>query len=288
VLFDYIKGRMVKAGVRPWVRFCTPVRHCEFSEVTQKFTLTSLDLKTDVQTVEEFDNVICCSGHFSTPHTPYFEGMERFGGRVLHAHDFRDAAHFAGQDVMVVGSSYSAEDIGSQCWKYGAKSLTACYRTNPMGFHWPDNWETKPLLERVEGKTCFFKDGTSKDIDVIILCTGYMHHFPFLSDPIRLKTGNLLWTRGLCVSLFFALACLPSLCLFYVTHHLCGSISMWNNVSLEFIVLMIGGVAIMCNVDTRELHSKATPKCSTSACRIRYDVVFIIFISLIYRGDIKN
>ena len=188
---------MVKAGVRPWVRFRTPVRHCEFNEETQLFSLTSHDLDTNVQTTEVFDHVICCSGHFSTPNTPYFPGMERYGGRVLHSHDFRDAAHFAGQDVMVIGSSYSAEDIGSQCWKYGAKSLTACYRTNPMGFHWPDNWETKPLLERVEGKTCFFKDGTSKDIDVIILCTGYLHHFPFLSESIRLKTGNLLWTRGL-------------------------------------------------------------------------------------------
>jgi trimethylamine monooxygenase len=188
---------MVKAGVRPWVRFNSPVRHCEYNEETKKFSLTSHDLKANVQNTELFDHVICCSGHFSTPNTPYFEGMERFGGRVLHSHDFRDAAHFAGQNVMVVGSSYSAEDIGSQCWKYGAKSITACYRTNPMSFHWPDNWETKPLLQRVDGKTCHFKDGTSKEIDVIILCTGYLHHFPFLADAIRLKTGNQLWTKGL-------------------------------------------------------------------------------------------
>ena len=188
---------MEKSGVRPWIRFSTPVRFCEFDDDTKKFTLTSHDMKTNVQTTEVFDHVICCSGHFSTPNTPYFGGMERFGGQVLHSHDFRDAALFAGKDVMVVGSSYSAEDIGSQCWKYGAKSITACYRTNPMGFHWPENWETKPLLQRVEGKTCFFKDGTSKDIDVIILCTGYLHYFPFLGESIRLKTDNRLWTKGL-------------------------------------------------------------------------------------------
>ena len=188
---------MEKSGVRPWVRFRTPVRWVEFDEETKKFTVTSHDLVANIQKVEQFDHVICCSGHFSTPNTPCFPGMDRFGGRIMHAHDFRDAEQFKDQNVLLVGSSYSAEDIGSQCWKYGAKSLTACYRTNPMSFHFPDNWETKPLLERVEGKLCFFKDGTSKEIDAIILCTGYLHHFPFLPDKLRLVTDNRLWTKHL-------------------------------------------------------------------------------------------
>ena len=45
---------------------------------------------------------------------------------------------------------------------------------------------------KVEGKTAFFKDGTSKEVDAIILCTGYKHHFPFLPDDLRLKTANRL------------------------------------------------------------------------------------------------
>lgn len=197
VLFDYIKGRVEKAGVRSWVRFRTPVRWVEFDESTKKFKVSSHDLVSNTQRTEEFDHVICCSGHFSTPNTPYFPGAERYAGRLLHAHDFRDAEQFKNQDILIVGSSYSAEDIGSQCWKYGAKSITASYRTNPMSFHFPENWETKPLLERIEGKTCFFKDGSSKEMDAIILCTGYLHHFPFLSEGLRLITDNRLWTKNL-------------------------------------------------------------------------------------------
>ena len=197
VLADYIRGRVEKAGVRPWVKFRHPVRWVQFNESSNNFTLVAHDLVNNKQYKDEFDYVIVANGHFSTPNVPYFEGIEKFEGRVIHAHDFREALEFKDQDVMIVGSSYSAEDIGSQCWKYGAKSLTACYRTNPMGFHWPDNWETKPLLERVEGKTCYFKDGTSKDIDAIILCTGYLHHYPFMQDDIRLVATNRLWTPGL-------------------------------------------------------------------------------------------
>lgn len=66
-----------------------------------------------------------------------------------------------------------------------------------MPFNFPDNWEQKPLLTHVENKTAYFKDGTSKEVDAIILCTGYLHYLPFLPDDLRLKTDNRLWPLGL-------------------------------------------------------------------------------------------
>ena len=92
---------------------------------------------------------------------------------------------------------YSAEDIGSQCYKYGARTITTSYRSRPMGFKWPDNWEEKPLLLRVDRDRAYFADGTSKPIDAIILCTGYLHHFPFLEESLRLKTSNRMWPLDL-------------------------------------------------------------------------------------------
>ncbi|RUM97819.1 NAD(P)/FAD-dependent oxidoreductase [Pseudaminobacter arsenicus] len=197
VLFDYIEGRVNKAGVRDWIRFETVVRLVTWDEKTRKFTVTVQDLPNDHCYSEEFDNVIVASGHFSTPNVPEFPGFDRFNGRILHAHDFRDAREFIGKDILIVGTSYSAEDIGSQCWKYGAKSITNCYRTAPMGFDWPENWEERPLLERVDINTATFKDGSTKRIDAIILCTGYKHHFPFLTDDLRLRTANRLATADL-------------------------------------------------------------------------------------------
>ena len=197
VLWDYILGRVKKSNVRDWCRFRTPVRMVEYSKDTGKFTVTVQDLKKDHVYSEEFDYVVNASGHFSTPNVPYFEGLDKFGGRVLHSHDFRDALEFKGKDILIVGRSYSAEDIGSQCWKYGCKSVTVSYRSAPIGFKWPDNWSEHPLLQRVEGKTCHFKDGSSKDVDAIILCTGYMHHYPYLPDDLRLISENRLWPNGL-------------------------------------------------------------------------------------------
>lgn len=197
VLFDYIEGRVKKAGVRDWIRFNNVVRDVSYDDASGKFTVTARDSEKDAETVEEYDHVIVASGHFSVPNVPEYPGFDGFNGRILHAHDFRDAREFEGKNILIMGSSYSAEDIGSQCWKYGAKSIVSCYRSGPMGYDWPDNWDEVPALDRVEGRTAHFSDGTSREVDAIILCTGYKHHFNFLPDDLRLKTANRLATTDL-------------------------------------------------------------------------------------------
>ena len=133
------------------------------------------------------------TGHFSVPFIPEYKGMNSFPGRIMHSHDFRDAEEFRGKDVIVLGSSYSAEDVALQCNKYGAKSVTIGYRNAPMGFKWPKGMKEVHYLDRLEGKKAIFKDGTEQDADAIILCTGYLHHFPFLDESLKLKTC-LLYT----------------------------------------------------------------------------------------------
>lgn len=197
VLWDYIRGRVKKAGVRQYIRFNTVVKAVRFDDQSRTFTVTAHDYAQSQGIEQVFDYVVVASGHFSTPNVPSFPGFERFSGRILHAHDFRDALEFAGKDVLIVGSSYSAEDIGSQCYKYGARSITSAYRTQPMGYQWPKGWEERPQLQRVEGDVAHFADGSSKRVDAIILCTGYQHHFPFLPDELTLRTDNRLWPLGL-------------------------------------------------------------------------------------------
>ncbi len=194
VLFDYIEGRMKKADVRDMIRFSTVCRNVSYDEATGKFTVTVEDLPNRRTYAEEFDNVVVATGHFSTPNVPFYPGFDTFKGRVLHAHDFRDAMEFKDKNILILGTSYSAEDIGSQCWKYGCKSITVAHRTAPMGYDWPDNWKEVPALVKVEGNTATFKDGTTADVDAVILCTGYQHHFPFMPEELRLVCPNVLAT----------------------------------------------------------------------------------------------
>ena len=204
----YISGRLKssKTDFSKFIRFSTVVRRVEYHKETDDFTVLSKNLITDQEAVERFTHVIVAIGIFSTPNVPSFPGIDTFPGRILHAHDFKDANEYKGQRILVVGASYSAEDLSMQTLKFGAKKVTTCWRSRPMGFKWPAGIDERPLVLRFEGKTAHFKDGSSDEYDAILLCTGYKKHFPFLPDDLRLTGGltvyppNLykgtVWTNG--------------------------------------------------------------------------------------------
>ena len=66
-----------------------------------------------------------------------------------------------------------------------------------MGFNWPDTISEKPLIQRFEGKTCHFKDGSTADVDAVIMCTGYLHSYPYLEDNLRLRSPNNFYPNNL-------------------------------------------------------------------------------------------
>lgn len=203
VLFDYIQGRINKDNVRDYIRFDTTVRWVNYNQETKKFEIVLDNLKEDVTYTEEFDYLVIASGHFSTPNMPFFKGIDEFPGQVLHAHDFRGADPYKDQDILIVGSSYSAEDIGVQCHKHGAKSVTLSYRSNPIGVNWPEGITEVPLLTHFIDDVAYFVDGTSKRYDAVILCTGYQHKFPFLPHELRMKTKNNLYPDQVYKGIFF-------------------------------------------------------------------------------------
>ncbi|MFC0581202.1 NAD(P)-binding domain-containing protein [Micrococcoides hystricis] len=193
VLWDYINGRAEKSGVKDYVQFATAVRWVDYDEDAGTFAVTVEDLKTGKTSTDTFDHVIVGSGHFWSPNTPEFEGIETFPGYLVHAHDFRGAENLAGKDVLLIGASYSAEDIGVQAFKMGADTVTFSYRTEPMGFDWPKGMEELPLVSRFEGSTAHFSNGETRSFDAVILCTGYNHNYPFLPQDLALDSPNNLY-----------------------------------------------------------------------------------------------
>tara|TARA_B100001123_G_C14927361_1_gene874259 strand:- start:166 stop:804 length:639 start_codon:yes stop_codon:yes gene_type:complete len=73
-----------------------------------------------------------------------------------------------------------------------------------MGFDWPDGIEELPLIDHFDGETAHFSNDVKRDFDSIILCTGYLHHFPFLAEELRLITTNRLYPGKLYKGIFWA------------------------------------------------------------------------------------
>lgn len=77
-------------------------------------------------------NIVVATGHDRVPWMPDWEGREQYSGRLLHAADYRNAAPFAGQDVLVVGAGNSGCDIAAQLATGGARSVQLSVRTGPL------------------------------------------------------------------------------------------------------------------------------------------------------------
>ena len=61
--------------------------------------------------IESYRAVISATGVFDNPQMPQIEGMERFGGEMMHSRDFRHPNQVKGKRVMVVGNGPSGTDI---------------------------------------------------------------------------------------------------------------------------------------------------------------------------------
>jgi hypothetical protein len=48
----------------------------------------------------------------------------------------------------------------------------------------------KPDIDRFDGDTVYFTDGTSAEIDLVVFATGYLAHFPFLDDEWLNPAGD--------------------------------------------------------------------------------------------------
>ena len=119
VLIIFYTGRWNSLGsFQNWINYNKIVRDVKYNENTKQFTVRTKDgVKNEMDPEETFDYVVVAAGHYSVPHIPDFVGIDKFPGRVCHAHDFRDASEFEGKRLLLIGSSYSAEDIAMQCVK---------------------------------------------------------------------------------------------------------------------------------------------------------------------------
>lgn len=189
-IYDYFVGRANAGSIRRFIRFNTTVRHVDFNEKTNDFDIDIENLDTGSTERMNFDRVVVATGHYHVPNMIEIEGVSQFSGRVLHSHDFRGADEFKGLNLLIVGGSFSADDIALQCYKFGARSITISSQQEPVGFKWPNEIKGVPMLTHMEGQTAHFKDGsTVEHINAIIFCTGYRHSYPFIAKRFQLSCG---------------------------------------------------------------------------------------------------
>jgi cation diffusion facilitator CzcD-associated flavoprotein CzcO len=105
-LAHYFQAYAQHFGVDRFVRFGTEVRQVE-PLPGERWQLTS-EQHGVVETLEA-DALVVANGHHWRPRMPSYPG--EFSGRFMHSHEYKRAAPFAGQRVLVIGGGNSACDV---------------------------------------------------------------------------------------------------------------------------------------------------------------------------------
>ena len=235
-------------GVTPRIRFYSRVIAVRPDAAPSRWVVELANGSVDV-----FDAVLVATGHLSTPlHAPE---LQDFGGRYLHAHDYREPEHFVGKRICVVGVGNSACDIASDvCVTSPRTVLVARSGVNilpklmfgraftditaqiqrpwiprllrrrliralvwlahgdltKLGFKHPTELThvtsnatvvtdiayrriaVKQGIDRIDGKTIHFVDGTAEEFDTLIAATGYRIDLPFIATDILRTEDNRL------------------------------------------------------------------------------------------------
>jgi putative flavoprotein involved in K+ transport len=75
--------------------------------------------------------VVIATGHNHTPYLPDWRGADRYPGELLHASAYRNAAAYAGRDVLVVGAGNTGAEIAVDLAERGAARVRLAVRTAP-------------------------------------------------------------------------------------------------------------------------------------------------------------
>ncbi len=64
------------------------------------------------------DNVVVATGINRLPHSPTWEGMESYQGKIVHSRDYRNPAPFIGQRVLIIGMGNTGAELALDLSEY--------------------------------------------------------------------------------------------------------------------------------------------------------------------------
>ncbi|KAM3734898.1 hypothetical protein ACB098_10G048500 [Castanea mollissima] len=166
------------------VRFETEVVRVRLAEEEEEWKIKSKQRSMGLELDEIFDAVVVCNGHFTQPRVAYIPGINDWPGKQMHSHNYRDPKPFRDQVVVLIGNSVSAFDIS---WELAGVAkevhiaartvIDETFRKQPAY----DNMWLHPMIKDVcEDGSVNFLDGSIVIANIILHCTGYEYHFPFL------------------------------------------------------------------------------------------------------------
>jgi Predicted flavoprotein involved in K+ transport len=211
-ILEYIMARVsLHEDIFQNVLFNTSVLSVTYDKEFEQFVVSAQNSHGKT-TTQLFDKCIWASGLNGKPRIPYdlLQKLKNFNGKIAHSSAMDRIASLTpcdhnnavqGKRILMVGDSYSAEDLALQCIKLGAEKIYITTRTGEgsasyMG-SWPENkvemlWYSQIAGVKEDGKTIMcdtlnndYAPACVNDISIIIFCTGYEPNLHFLDEELQ-------------------------------------------------------------------------------------------------------
>ncbi|CAK4354042.1 unnamed protein product [Aphanomyces euteiches] len=203
---NYLLAFTERFNLRRYIRLNTSVEECSFNNGVWYLRLSDGSKR-------EADRLIIATGHFRQPHIPSDVAIDS-SIQSIHSKEYRRSKPFADKAVIVAGAGTSAFDIACEISQV-AKRVIISIRNLPSSTATKDNGEYNHLRPtRADGSTANldvksqirrtgpqglveFNDGSVETgVDVILFCTGYDFHFPFLPQGGKTSPSTRLIEDG--------------------------------------------------------------------------------------------
>jgi len=164
----------------------------ESISITEKgYTVVTKCLNTNKTSEREFDAVMVCNGHYSVPAYPTIPDQDKFTGKIVHSHNYRDPEMFRGENVVVLGAAASGTDIAMELARYANQVYLSHNMPSFLTSKMPKNVAQIRGLATCIGPSAFLlTDGSRVQCDSVIYATGYHYNFPFLTEDCGITVGN--------------------------------------------------------------------------------------------------
>ncbi len=209
----YIRDLAVRTGVQDRVQYHTRVEAVwKNSDAASGWTICTRTLRRvtgdegarKYEIVDRkwiFDAVVAASGRYHEPRIPDLPGLkewkQQFPDNVFHSKRYRSPELFRGKTVFLVGGGVSALDLAKEIVDLAQETYQSSRRGKydlPGSMFAPGVIRVGPVDRFVPGEvgagtrgSIVLSDGqVIPEIDVVVLCTGYITSYPYLGhlqDP---------------------------------------------------------------------------------------------------------
>ena len=216
LILDYMLARCTKDNPNFFdnVKFNTSVKSVNYDQEMAKFVVETVDLETQEITTAYFDKCIWAAGNNGKPKIPESISDKlssgEFKGTVMHSSetgsDFDKCVK--GKKILIVGDSYSAEDLTLEAIKLGVEQVDILSRTGiGMAYYtgsWPRDcvnvhYAYKPTGVTNDGRGIVLSNGSTDkildEVDTVIYGTGYLMNMDMLHPSLRPQLSGPYFTE---------------------------------------------------------------------------------------------